>query len=183
MRNFSGIFWQCILHRVTASDTRWIAVLYLCCKQFLTRCNLCIKKGGMLTGAVSPFCLLKENAIDPVYCTVCWNNTRHVYTANKYGNIFNRCFLLIHWIFEPRDTLSGEIQLYYRWMSIFFALLSGACVRQLVFHFTFSDISVYSISGHLWSTCTSAREREKTTMWGSEKDEWFLKQHYELSWL
>lgn len=31
---FQGFFWQCILHRVTASNTRWIAVLYCAVNSF-----------------------------------------------------------------------------------------------------------------------------------------------------
>lgn len=62
---FQGFFWQCILHRVTASNTRLNSCFVLCCKQFLKkkRCNLSVckkTKGHVKPGQIHLFCLLKE---------------------------------------------------------------------------------------------------------------------------
>lgn len=40
-------------------------------------------KGHVNQGSFT-FLSTEGNTIDPMYCTVYGNNTRHVYTANKY---------------------------------------------------------------------------------------------------
>lgn len=62
MRNFSGIFLTMHLASCYSFKHTLNSCFVLCCKQFLKKdaICLCIKTRGMLTEAVSPFCLLKE---------------------------------------------------------------------------------------------------------------------------
>lgn len=67
------------------------------------------KTRGMWTETVSPFRLLKEIWLTLMYCTVCGNDTKHVYTTNKYWNIFfcTKCFPLCSYL-KHKNTLKKK---------------------------------------------------------------------------
>lgn len=91
VRNFSGIFLT--MHHASCYSFKHTlnSCFVLCCKRFLLwrKDAICLyKTRGTWTETVSPFCLLKEIWLTLMYCTLCGHDTKHVYTTNKYWNIF-----------------------------------------------------------------------------------------------
>lgn len=92
VRNFSGIFLTMHLASCYSFKHTLNSCFVLCCKRFFygeKKDAICLYKNmGHVNRDSFTFCLLKEIWLALMYCTVCENDTKHVYTTNKYWDIF-----------------------------------------------------------------------------------------------